>query len=106
MVASQTHTGSNTQNYELSQQARDAKSAAVMAKVSKEGKVTNLETWRKAIDVMLGLMHAIYLTGRNNNIHLHDPYDIQTAQAEVQTTYTTSQLIKNVKEQTHVKKEK
>ena len=104
MVANQTQQTVSTQNYELTQSHRDAKNAMVDLKV-RDGKVLNLELWRKKLDVALGMMNANFYLNKFNNIYLTDENDIKKAKAEVHTLHTTTHLIKQEKGEVIVKKE-
>ena len=98
MVATQSQQGSsaNAKSYELTQQARDAKSAAVCLKTNQAGKIINLEEWRRGLDVMFGLMNASHYTDENSNLYIQDPTQIMLAKAEVQMNniYTQTNIIK------------
>ena len=104
MVANQTQSVVNNQNYELTQQNRDAKSAIIGLKFTRDGRTMNLEIWRKSIDIALGLMNGNHYLNPNQNICLETVYDLKQARAEVQAQETT-QFIKP-KRTTHNSKTK
>ena len=103
MVANASQQGMNaSKSYELTQQAKDAKNVAVYIKMNSNGKIQNLEMWRRGIDVMLGLMTATHYTDENNNIYLDDPKQLLMAKAEVQLSYTQTIQVKDDWEETEV----
>ena len=73
MVATASRSGNamHTQkSHELTQQSRDAKIAMVNLTMSKNKKCMNLEEWRQALDIALGLLNAHIYLNESMNIHI------------------------------------
>jgi hypothetical protein len=101
-------------NIELTQQIKDAKNHITNLRLDNQGKATNLEAWRKSLDISLGLVHAQLYIDENHNIYLDDEAQLQLAATEVHLQHTTQQICRLEKsmkskeelEEENVKKEK
>ena len=85
-------TSQSQNNIELTQQIKDAKNHITNLRLDNQGKVINLEAWRKSLDISLGLVHAQIYTDENHNIYLDDEAQVQLAATEVHLQHTTQQI--------------